>query len=286
MITISRKNIFEVVNSSFNLSHELSRMKRLFEEEDIVAIGGWIFTSVRGYVGTSGFSKWKNRGRCVDADDFLSLFEYEKLWDTASANPDDFFTLVEIIYNFWHIVDGQAYTSYALDEHGKHFVLLKTIMDDCLAHYGYRAEYFSDSEQLIVIEDKPEATAVAEIIHPELSHKVLRYNHFMLKGDLQTKKEILLALGSELEPKRQQLHKVDSVLESDIFFMLNNFNIRHNNKTADDKHYRQVVADMDNSTLEHWYDELYQMMLLAYLQLDQVDRSKKVRELKQTIAQK
>lgn len=286
MITISRKNIFEVVNSSFNLSHELSRMKRLFEEEEIVEIGGWIFTSVRGYVGSSGFSDWKNRGRCVDADDFLSLLGYETLWDTAGTNPNDFFTLVEIIYNFWHIVDRQTHTSNMLDERGRSFVLLKTIMDDCLAHYGYRAKYFSDSEQLIVIEDKPEATAVAEIIHPELSHKVLRYNHFMLKGDLQTKKEILLALGSELEPKRQQLHEVDSVLESDIFFMLNNFNIRHNNKTADDKHYRQVVADMDNSTLEHWYDELYQMMLLAYLQLDQVDRSKKVRELKQTIAQK
>jgi hypothetical protein len=68
--------------------------------------------------------------------------------------------------------------------------------------------------------------------------------------------------------------------------MLNNLHIRHNNKTADDKYYRQVVADMDNSTLEHWYDELYQMMLLAYLQLDQVGRNEKVRELKQTVSKK
>ena len=286
MITISRKNIFEVVNSSFNLSHELSRMKRLFEKEATVSIGAWEFTPVLNYVRFYGFSDWENRGRCIDADDFLSLLGYETLWDTAGTNPDDFFTLVEIIYNFWHIVDRQTHASNMVDERGRSFTLLKTIMDNCLAHYGYRAEYFSDSEQLIVIEDKPEATAVAEIIRPELSRKVLRYNHFMLKGDLQTKKEILLALGAELEPKRQQLRETDSVLESDIFFMLNNFNIRHNNKTADDKYYRQVVADMDNSTLEHWYDELYQMMLLAYLRLDQVDRSKKVRELKQSIAQK
>lgn len=53
-----------------------------------------------------------------------------------------------------------------------------------------------------------------------------------------------------------------------------------------DKNYRKVVADMDDSTLEHWYDELYQMILLAFLQLDQVDRNAKILELKQTISSK
>lgn len=43
---------------------------------------------------------------------------------------------------------------------------------------------------------------------------------------------------------------------------------------------------MDDSTLEHWYDELYQMILLAFLQLDQVDRNAKILELKQTISSK
>lgn len=286
VITISRRNIFEIVNDSFDLSRELSRMKRLFEEEDTVDVGAWVYTSILNYVDSSGFSEWKNRGRCVDADDFLSLLRYETLWDTASTNPDDFFTLVELIYNFWYITDRQTCASKALDEHGRNFVLLKTILDDCLAHYGYKGKYFCDCEQLIVIEDKPEATAVAEIVSPEHAPKVLRYNHFTLKGDLQAKRGILLALGSELEPKRQQLRRIDSSLEDDIFFMLNNLHIRHNNKTADDKYYRQVVADMDNSTLEHWYDELYQMMLLAYLQLDQVGRNEKVRELKQTVSKK
>lgn len=60
-------------------------------------------------------------------------------------------------------------------------------------------------------------------------------------------------------------------------------NLRHNNTTTGDRKYKQAVAEMDNTTLENWYDELYQMMLLAYLQLDQVERNSKVKALKQTI---
>lgn len=36
---------------------------------------------------------------------------------------------------------------------------------------------------------------------------------------------------------------------------------------------------MKNSTLENWYDELYQMILLAYLLMDNQDRNVKVDEL-------
>ena len=32
--------------------------------------------------------------------------------------------------------------------------------------------------------------------------------------------------------------------------------------------------------LEEWYDELYQMMLLAMLELEQVERNQKINELK------
>ena len=223
----------------------------------------------------------------MDASDFLQQFGYTELWYSAENIPNDFFTLVEIIYNFWYIANRAAQVSVCgFDEERRKFFILRRIMDDCLSHYGYKGEYFPDLEQLIVIEDKPEATAVAEIVPNEISLKVFRYNHFSLKGDMQAKKKILLALGEQLEPKRKQLACIASDLADNIFFMLNNLHLRHNNKVYGDKNYRKVVADMDDSTLEHWYDELYQMILLAFLQLDQVDRNTKILELKQVINSK
>lgn len=277
---MSRKNIFEIVNEEFDIYRELSRMKRLFEDEEIMEDDQYTY-SILEAVKDVGFAPWKNRGRCVDADDFLSMLNYDFLWKNAANSATDLLTLVEIIYNFWYIVYKKSDLSFCDYEAEKRFFLLKQIMDECLSQYNYKGEYFADLAQLIVVEEKPEATAVAEIVDKEISRKILRYNHFTLKGDLSTKKEIFIALGAELEPKRKQLRTINRSLEDGIFYILNNMNLRHNNKILGDKNYNQTVAEMDNDTLEGWYDELYQMILLAHLQLDQIDRDVKVKALKQ-----
>lgn len=279
---MSRKNIFELANGTFSLSRELARMKKLFEYEEIVYSTGWETSTILDYVQEIGFSEWKNRGHCIDADDFLSLLNYSNLWRSAPHDIHDLLTLIEIIYNFWYIVVEQTTMLLFNDAQGKNFKLLRSIMNECLAHYGYKGEYLRDKQQLIVIEDKPEATAVAEITQDV---RFLRYNHYLLKGDLSAKKELLLAFGSDLEPKRATFEAVNKTLTNDIFFMLNNLHLRHNNKVAGDKHYKAVVAKMDDATLESWYDELYQMILLAYLELDQVDRGNRVATLKTLINQ-
>lgn len=284
-VPLSRKNIFEIVSETFDLQIELNRLYRLFEKQATVYDSQNRYT-LKGYVKDVAFSSWRNRGRCVDVYDFLSMLDYDRLWERAKSNIMDFFTLVEIIYNFWYIADRYIHASYGYGDLVRNFVLLKKIMDDCLAHYNYKALYFHDLEQLIVIENKPEATAVAEIADQNIGHKVLRYNHYMLKGDLHAKKDILLAMGADLEPKRKQLKEIDKDLEDSIFYILNNLNLRHNNESVGDKNYRQAVVDMDDDTLENWYDELYQMMLLAYLQLDQIERNGKVKALKQLVTPK
>jgi hypothetical protein len=278
-----RKNIFEVVAEVFDVSIELDRMHRLFETLSTVSTYHRMYT-LRGYIQKEAFSKWCNRGRCVDLNDFLALLNYDSLWSNARTNVEDLFTLIEIIYNCWYIADRKENASHGSGNSVRDFRLLKKIMDDCLARYNYKAEYFWDMEQLVVIEDKPEATAVAEVVDNETGYNVLRYNHYMLKGDIQAKKSILLALGTNLEPKRNQLQTIDKDLSDGIFYILNNLSLRHNNICEGDKNYRQAVADMDAGTLENWYDELYQMILLAYLQLDQVDRNTRVKALKQAVS--
>lgn len=133
----------------------------------------------------------------------------------------------------------------------------------------------------MIVEDKPEVTAAAEIMPtPTLAVDVVRYKHRTLRGEIELKKEILLAMGAELEAKRKKLHAINASLENDIFFMLNNLNIRHNNKSKGDKNYKEYVAKMRKDRLEKWYDELYQMILLAFLLMDNGKRSEKIKELK------
>ena len=153
-----------------------------------------------------------------------------------------------------------------------------------MGQYNHVAYINEEQECVLIVEDKAEVTAAAEIMPtPALAVDVVRYNHRTLRGEIELKKKILLAMGAELEAKRKKLHAINSTLENDIFFMLNNLNIRHNNKSKGDKNYKEYVAKMRKDRLEKWYDELYQMLLLAFLLMDNTKRVEKVKELKEKI---
>ena len=106
-----------------------------------------------------------------------------------------------------------------------------------------------------------------------------------MKGDLERKKSILLSLADKLEPQRGKLKQINSSLESDLFYLLNSANVRHNNNDPNGKNYIAIVASMDNDTIEKWYDDIYQMCLLAFLELDNIERKERVKELKQSISE-
>ena len=60
--------------------------------------------------------------------------------------------------------------------------------------------------------------------------------------------------------------------------------MRHNNCDPSlTKNYKKAVDEMADETLEIWYDELYQMILLAILEMDNKERIKKVDCLKKVV---
>jgi hypothetical protein len=92
-------------------------------------------------------------------------------------------------------------------------------------------------------------------------------------------------LANEVEPQRKELEKENQSLATDLFFMFNNMNLRHNNVEPKDKNYKPFIASMDNNTLESWYDEIYKMILLAKLLLDNVARTSNIKALKKNITE-
>ena len=130
------------------------------------------------------------------------------------------------------------------------------------------------------------AISVAEIVDSNLSYKTIEYNHNSMKGDLDRKKAILLALADKLEPQREKLKQINFSLESDLFFLFNSINLRHNNVDLDGKNYIHYVSSMKNEEIECWYDDTYQMCLLAFLELDHVDRKNRIHQLKKDIQKK
>ena len=277
-----RKNIFDIVTNSITLADEVNRIVSMSVKEKNLYYSPYNL-SVFEFVDKYCFKDWNYRGHFVDLKDFLEALEYNNIIILAqNGDIDAFMTLIELTYNLWLLAYKDLKNDKTESKWQNNFYHLRDVMLDNLEKYNYTV--YIDDDRALVIEDRPEVTATVETVNQELALEIIRYNHSSLKGEIELKKKILLSLGSELEPKRKELQLLDKQLSEDIFFMLNNLNIRHNNRSKKDKSkYKEYVANMSKTRLEKWYDELYQMMLLAFLLLDNIERKKKVSELKSKI---
>lgn len=281
-----RKSIFEIAAETIDIKSEVERIFKIFKVETTLCVDSYDYKSICKFVDEYCFGDWSKRGHFINTEDFLQALDFYKLKTRAANDSDSLLTFIELIYNFWYLTylsfDNELFEN-KLEWCGNYFHL-QELMDDILQQYNHKA-YINDAEEcVLVVEDKEEVTAVAEILPSQLSYDVIKYNHIALKGDIELKKSILIKLGSELEPKRKELKAINKKLEDDIFFMLNNSNIRHNNRSKKEPaKYKEYIAKMNKNQLEKWYDELYQMILLAFLLLDNEERTEKIKELKAKI---
>lgn len=278
-----RKSIFDIVSENTDMEKDCERILAMATKEKTLITGTYPDYTLFEFVEEHCFREWLHRGHCVDVDDYLEALDFNEWKYDAPYEVDSFLTLIELVYNFWQLSylkfqDGNLFLQWR-----GNYCHLKEVMDDVLEQFNHKAYIDDTNQQVLVVEDKGEITAVSEIINPELSFEVIRYNHRALKGEIEVKKSIILQLGAELEPKRKELSSINKQLAENIFFMLNNLNIRHNNRSKKDKNYKEYVAKMRKERLEKWYDELYQMILLAFLLLDNVERTERVNELKTNI---
>lgn len=278
-----RKSIFEIASEKIDMKGDSERIcGMLFDEKTLIR--GVCPYSIMEFVDEYCFEKWKWRSHFIDVEDYLNSLDFLRIKEKATHDFDSFITLIEFSYNFWILTHKGFDTMNLTISWCGNYYHLKDVMDDILNKNNYVAHIDKENDCVLIIEDKAEVTAVAEILPSALAFDVIKYNHKSLEGEIETKKSILISMGAELEPKRKDLQSINKQLSEDIFFMLNNINIRHNNRSIADKtKYKEYVAKMNDTQLEKWYDELYQMMLLAFLQLDNIDRSANVKALKSKI---
>ncbi len=278
---MARKSIFDIAAQSIDMKSEVNRIVTMaFKEKTIEKIVNYTLVD---FVDEYCFKDWEYRSHFIDLKDMLEAIDFNHIKTSAIfGDVDAFMLVIETIYNCWHLASQQIKGDENRIYWCGNFYHLQEVMDDNLEKYNHKA--YTDGKRILIIEDKPEVTAAAEIVEYPLAIDIIRYNHRSMQGEVEAKKQVLLALGAELEPKRKELVRVDKQLSEDIFYMLNNLNLRHNNRSKKDKNYKEYVAKMPKKRLEKWYDELYQMILLALLMLDHKNnRESTVKELKEKV---
>lgn len=277
---MARKNIFELLSEKYNIVKEMNKIAELFLSIEITATNPLNFQdgicSIEQLFEWNCFPKWKQRGP------YLSCAEMKadlNIPNSFSNNMDDIIRGLEYYINVLRMVDEKLNFSHNMQFScpPAYPMLLKNI-DILLEHLNYEKKVFAQDEKVILVPKNPAATAVAEITDKEhIAFAILKYNHNSLRGDLEGKRQLLLSIANEYEPLLK--NPIDGF--TDYFkkatFLLNNLNLRHNNKSGKDK--KQFVVDMPNKELEKWYDELYQLLLFCVLIKDNVKRKKEIEDL-------
>lgn len=275
---MARKNLFEAMERDLEVGREYQKLCRMIAVEDYnfytlhqqIELFFRYWSRRRNY---ASFTELRNhlgfRFRVVENGRDLTF-------DSTVETVDQFLLFCELMMNILN--DLQSHFVREHKEHSKH--VFNTILAnlEIIHHMPHQL----DDRSIICIPIDPAALSAAEVVDKSLVDPVLEYHHHLLKGDIEKKKAILTRLHNDLEGRRTEIAAFNADLESDLFFMFNNMNLRHNNtQTGKPSNLSPAFAALSGSQIESYYDEAFQLCLLAFLALNNQTRHQTIAALRQ-----
>lgn len=280
-----RTSFWDIVGKQASFKDEIRYInKSLYHTSFCVAHN---YYSLIEYIEALYFSSWaaKNKITCPSIADLRSRLQIDEVARSASLKIDNFLLYLEFVANLVFLVLLNPHNRDALNIAKN---IYRNIQTNC-ERLNFKLEIFSE-DCIKIVEKNATATAVADKYSgtdSEFAYKVIEYNHFLLKGNIGRKREILNAIADKLEAVKQKLKANGfSNVESDAGYLVNNINIRHNNTDPQSNSYKAYVAGMQVAELEEWYDTTYDVLLLALLASDFSELHSDIQELKKKIGAK
>ena len=263
---MARQNYFDILNQiTFDPQRELQnlidllKMERYFERR-------YRQTSSLNSAISDNFLDYPNRSTFTSYSQMIEVI-ISNIYNTT----EQLFVFSELLVDIFNNLEGK-FTE-------KECQFIQVIFDNITRFLELSNHELITLENgdKIIVEKNVYASEVSQIISEtniQDAIKVLEYNHFANKGNIQRKKEILISLANYLEPLRKELNNSEELKEvfkvnnqkiiafEKLFEMYNNFGLRHNNA-------KQYHLDMTNDKLEQWYDDIYTSSLFVILSLDE-----------------
>lgn len=274
---MARQNYFDILNRmEFDPQRELKNLVDLLEmEKNFKSI--YYETSLNSAI-SNNFLDYPNRS---------TFTSYSKMMEFIGAN---IYNTTEQLFVFSEfLVDIFCNLAEKFTEEESEFI---QIIFDNIKRFLELSNHeliTLDNGNKIIVEKNVYASEASQIVSEtsiEEAIKVLEYNHFSNKGNIQRKKETLIALANYLEPFRRELNNSEELKDilkvnnqkviafEKLFEMYNNFGLRHNNSN-------QYHLDLADDELELWYDDIYTSTLFVILSMDQSRILSKLKTLRE-----
>lgn len=268
--SLERKIDFQ--NEYLKLEHMIC-VERIREYSYTITINDWI---------EQNFRLWKKRGSYISFKEVRQQTGFkvdaQRGIYTNTVGMGEYFLFCEMVGNILKDLYGTA--QVLMSEGINHQIKdITHTIKAVLERTGF--EWRNINDEWMIVEKNAVSLAVADTVEPELADAIIEYNHYLLRGDLIRKQELLKKLADALEPRRSELCSLKKQETEDFFFMVNNMNVRHNNcDPADSKKYNRTFAMLSQEDKESWYDRIYEQALALYVSLEQKVRSNEIKAFK------
>ena len=278
------KHFFECMEREIDFPKEYEKLEEMISFEPIyfqysrksLTINEWI---------EMNFRNWRKRGNYTSFAELREQLGFRinntngiliKGALNSNITIEEYFLFCEMIINI--LWDFRGYQEYsAIKEKVRH---INATIEANIEKMGL--EIRATNDRYFIVEKNAVAIEVADK-NPELADVIIEYNSYLLRGNLNRKRQILLDIADSLEPKQEVLEGIDKEKTKDFFFMVNNCNVRHNNSDKDGKFYKEAYTKLDDSKKEECYDLIYEQSLLLYMLLEQPTRNKRIDDLKKIL---
>ena len=275
-----RNSFWDHVSRQSDLKKEMMFLEKIFCESKFY-LDCYSCTLIN-YIDRFYFLSWaaENKITYPTIGDLRSEIGIERLKKAETLDVANFLLYLECTVNLINIVFEKSEDNDALEIAKNMYFNISTNCE----RLNFKIVEFSKN-LLKIVEKNAATTAVADKYsgkEPDLSFKVIEYNHFLLRGNIDRKREILCTIVSKFEAVRPLLKSSGfKELESDAGFLVNNLNIRYNNTDAQSRSHIPHVANMRPDELEKWYDKTYDVLLLTLLASDFSAQHKDILNLRQ-----
>lgn len=276
---MARKNIFQLVEESYNVQDEIRKINKLFTNEEYFS-GGYTYYSLQQLLRDFLFTDWKYRGTCITIEEYF-VRANASISNSIKNSEEVIINNLEVMENF-----AKLYFDNSDELYSKHNIQYYAIFNDVFCdlintlekRMGLTTREYKD--RVVIYPQNASLEKAIDLCEDEdVQWQLIRYVREDLK--MAEKRNILTALGSYIEPilKARSLQNAGyKQLESDVGFMLNCFHVRHNNK--DGAKAQDYIVTLSEKELEEWYDKLYNAIISVIIINDHISTQTELATLK------
>lgn len=295
---MSRKNIFDLVKSNYNIIDEIRKIHKIvYHESEFFGIFKIDESTGEEYCARAfSFIQFSREylyrslpdvGTCLALDEFIVKADaFLDFYHENDITEDKIINFLEIIENLLFLYfkkEKSLRRRGGIDFYSTPYEELIFLMDTLEKHLGLTIKKTID-RVLLHKKDYKLAKIIDNSTNYDLASELISYSRE--KNDYISKRKILKHLDIYLEPlidkakKNKSIQPVIYKMADDLGFLFNNFSIRHNNSDKDSNDYKQMLENYTEKDYENVYDLTYELILDFLVSNDYINLQGEINKLK------